>query len=111
MEGVREILSWLFLVSGGAFCLVGGLGLLRMPDVYTRMHAAGVTDTMGSALILIGLVFLPAHWTVSVKLLGILFFLYVTSSTATHALIHAAYTSGPTPRLADDAPEIPETRR
>lgn len=108
MEAIREVMSWLLLVPGAAFCVIGGIGVLRMPEFYARMHAAGVTDTLGAALVLIGLMLQPAHWTVTVKLVVILGFLYVTSATAAHALIHAAYTSGQTPRLAPDAEPLEE---
>lgn len=94
METIREIASWVFLCSGAAFCVIGAIGLLRLPDVYARMHGSGIIDTLGAALILIGLMLEPAHWTVTVKLGGILFFLYITSSTATHALAHAVYSNG-----------------
>ncbi len=104
MEAIREILSWLFIVPGAVFCAIGGLGLLRLPEFYARMHGAGVTDTLGAALLLIGLMLQPADWTVTVKLAVSLFFMYVTSPTAAHALIHAAYTSGHTPELDPDAP-------
>ena len=100
---LQEVIAWLFLLPGAAFCAIGAFGLLRLPDTYTRMHGAGVTDTLGTALVLIGLMFLAGHWTITVKLIGILFFLYVTSSTATHALSHAAYTSGQEPLVTDDA--------
>ena len=86
------------------------LGILRLPDLYSRMHGAGIIDTLGAANILIGLAFEPAHWTVVVKLLSILFFLYVTSATATHALAHAAWTSGLEPVVGDDAPDPSEMR-
>ena len=102
MDGVREVLGWLCIVPGAIFCVIGGIGLLRFPEFYSRMHAAGITDTLGAALVLIGLIFQPADWTVTVKLVVILFFLYVTSPTAAHALIHAAYTSGHEPLLAAD---------
>lgn len=104
MGEVQDVVVWLLLVPGSLFCVVGALGLLRLPDVYSRMHGAGVVDTLGAALILIGLMFTHSHWTVVVKLAGILFFLYVTSSTATHALAHAAWASGVEPVVADDAP-------
>ena len=108
MDGVREVLGWLCIVPGAMFCVIGGIGLLRFPEFYSRMHAAGITDTLGAALVLIGLMFQSADWTVAVKLVVILFFLYVTSPTAAHALIHAAYTSGHEPLLADDGPPVQE---
>lgn len=110
MAEAREILSWCFLVLGALFCLIGALGILRFPDVYSRMHAAGLIDTLGAAGILIGLMLVPEHWTVTVKLVSTLFFLYVTSSTATHALAHAAWTGGIDPIVGHDAPDPSEMR-
>ena len=54
---IAEVLSWIFIVAGSIFVLIGGVGLIRLPDFYTRIHAAGITDTMGAWLILIGLMF------------------------------------------------------
>ena len=106
---LREILSWLLIVPGALFCVIGAVGLLRLPEFYTRMHGASVTDTLGATLILAGLMLQPsADWLVVAKLFFILAFLYVTSPTAGHSLIHAAYTSGYEPRLADDAPPLPD---
>jgi multicomponent Na+:H+ antiporter subunit G len=107
VEAVRELLSWALIVSGGVFCVIGGIGVLRMPEFYARMHAAGVTDTLGAALVLIGLMLQPADWTVTVKLAVILVFLFSTSPTAAHALIHAAHGNGQPLELAPDA-ETPE---
>ena len=103
LDALRETLSWFLLLPGAVFCVIGAVGLLRMPDLYSRIHGAGVTDTLGAGLILLGLLCFPAHWTASVKLVGILSLLYLTSATATHALSHAAYTSGQAPLLGDDA--------
>jgi multicomponent Na+:H+ antiporter subunit G len=90
-------LSWACLTAGALLCVCGALGLIRFPDVYTRMHAAGVIDTGGAALILIGLM-LQAGWSlITVKLLIILFFLLFTSPTATHALAKSARTGKITP--------------
>jgi multicomponent Na+:H+ antiporter subunit G len=96
---VAEVLSWTFLMAGSVFLLIGGLGLIRLPDFYTRIHAAGITDTMGAWLVLIGLMF-SAGWTlISVKLLMLLFFLAVTSPLASHALAKAAFLRGLEPML------------
>lgn len=91
---VIDALSWLCLVGGSIFCLIGGVGMLRMPDFYTRGHAAGVTDTLGAGLILVGLMFQAGISLVAVKLAMVLFFLYVTSPTSTHALFKSAYAAG-----------------
>ena len=83
-------LSWVCLVTGGFFGIVGGIGLLRLPDLFSRFHAAGVTDTLGAGLILIGLM-LQAGWSlITIKLVLILAFGLFTSPTATHALAKAA---------------------
>ncbi len=94
MDAVVTALSWVCLVAGGLLVLVGGLGVLRLPDVYTRMHAAGITDTLGAWLILLGLMFQAGMTQVSVKLLLILVFLIFTSPTSTHALARAALHGG-----------------
>ena len=98
---LTEILGWGFLVAGAGFLLVGGIGLLRLPDLFTRMHAAGVTDTLGAGLILVGLMFQAGPTLVSVKLFLILVFLFYTSPASTHALARAALSTGVKPRLAD----------
>ncbi|MFP6654330.1 MAG: monovalent cation/H(+) antiporter subunit G, partial [Myxococcota bacterium] len=55
MELAREIAVWCCLVLGSVFSVIGGIGMIRMPDFYTRSHAAGITDTLGATLILLGL--------------------------------------------------------
>ncbi len=91
---VTTALGWLFLLAGSAFVLAGGVGLLRFPDFYSRIHAAGITDTMGAWLIVVGLMF-SAGWTlVTAKLLMLLLFLVITSPLASHALAKAAYVRG-----------------
>ena len=99
MAVVTEIVSWALLLSGGAFCIIGGLGLLRLPDVYARMHAAGITDTLGAGLVLAGLMVQGGFSLVSVKLFLILVFLLYTSPTSTYALANAAYQRGLAPLL------------
>jgi multicomponent Na+:H+ antiporter subunit G len=76
---------------------VGGIGFVRLPDFFTRLHAAGVTDTMGAGLILLGLMLQGGVSFVTVKLVLILVFLLFTSPTASHALAHAALVSGHKP--------------
>ena len=99
MSGVIDLASWILLVTGGGFCLVGGLGMLRMPDFYTRVHAASVSDSLGAALVLLGLL-LQAGWTlVAVKLLVVGLLIFFTSPAATHALVKAALGRGLKPLL------------
>jgi multicomponent Na+:H+ antiporter subunit G len=94
MSLVLEILSWVCLVAGGLFGLIGGLGLLRLPDFYARMHGAGITDTCGAWLVLLGLMLQAGLGLVTVKLVMIGLVLAVTSPTATHALAKSAWTHG-----------------
>ncbi|MFC2144315.1 monovalent cation/H(+) antiporter subunit G [Acidobacteriota bacterium] len=99
---VAEVLSWVFIVAGSVFVLIGGIGLIRLPDFYTRIHAAGITDTMGAWLILIGLMF-SAGWTlITAKLFMLLFFLAATSPLASHALAKAAFLRGLEPMIGRD---------
>ena len=105
MSLIVDLVSWFCLLGGGFFVLAGGIGVVRLPDVYTRSHAAGMTDTLGAGLILIGLMLQGGFTLITVKLVLILVFIFSTSPTSTHALIHTAYASGLRPLLdgADDA--------
>ncbi len=94
---VLEILSWGFILVGGVFVVIGGIGLLRLPDFYTRIHAAGLTDTIGAGGILIGLMLQSGATLVTAKLIFILFFVLFSSPTSTHALAKAALFSGVRP--------------
>lgn len=91
-----DIASWVFLSLGTFFCIVGGVGIHRMPDFYARTHAASITDTMGAGLVLVGLLFQCGDhpWTVPVKLVMVLLFLLLTSPTSGHALVKAAAAHG-----------------
>ncbi|HEY7656130.1 MAG TPA: monovalent cation/H(+) antiporter subunit G [Burkholderiales bacterium] len=104
-----DIASWLLLATGGIFCVIGGVGLIRMPDFYTRVHAASVTDTLGAGLILIGLMLQAGLTLVCVKLVMIGLLIFFTSPTATHALTRAALTRGLEPVLAEEG-ELPSKR-
>ena len=102
MALVLDIASWVLLIGGGALVAIGGIGIVRFPDVYTRSHAAGVTDTGGAGLILIGLMLQGGATLVTVKLALILIFIFFTSPTATFALVHAAYEGDEEPLLDHD---------
>lgn len=94
---ILDILSWGLLLSGSGFVLAGGIGALRLPNFYTRMHAASLTDTMGTILILTGIM-LQAGWSLAtIKLFAILVFMLLTGPTATYALANAALLSGMKP--------------
>ena len=88
-----DLLSWVCLVSGSFFAVVGGIGILRLPDFYTRLHGGGMTDTLGTGLVILGLMiqaakggllsaqFAAGPWLVLGKLLMIVFFLVFTTPT------------------------------
>lgn len=91
------VLSALLLLSGSAFVLIGGIGVLRMPNLYTRLHAASLTDTLGTLLILAGIIVQAGFTLAAIKLFAIALFLMVTGPTATYALANAALLSGTMP--------------
>lgn len=93
-------LTWLLIAVGTVVVLTGGIGVLRLPDVYTRMHAASLTDTMGAGLFVLAMMLQSPDWLVVVKLFLIALFLFFTSPTSSFALAHAALTSGVAPVLA-----------
>lgn len=107
MEMALDILSWICLMTGAAFCLIGGLGLLRLPDVFARMHGAGIIDTMGVGMILLGLMFQAGLSIVTVKLVLIIAFILYTTPTATHALSRAILNSGIKPQLDHPVEGLP----
>jgi multicomponent Na+:H+ antiporter subunit G len=87
-------------MGGGFFVLVGGVGALRMPDLYTRMHASSLTDTLGSMLILSALMIQSSLSLATLKLVAIALFLLLTSPVASYALGNAALLSGHRPLLS-----------
>jgi len=102
MSVLVDVASWMLLAAGGAFCVIGATGMIRMPDFYTRVHAASVIETLGAGLILLGLL-LQAGWTLAaVKLLILALLMIFANPTATHALARAAMLRGIQPVLADD---------
>ena len=111
IELVREIAVWFCLVTGSIFSVIGGIGMIRMPDFYTRSHAASITDTLGATLILLGLCIYSGANLVTVKLIFVLFLLYVTSPTAAHALVKAAYSKGLDAPHVEDVTDRPKTAR
>lgn len=90
MDIVIEILSWITLVGGSIFVLIGGVGLIRFPEFFTRLHAAGITDTLGAGLIMVGLILQSGLSQNSIKIAIMLLLIFVTSPTASHALAKAA---------------------
>jgi len=90
MELALDIASWFLLIGGSALIIIGAIGIIRLPDVFCRMHAAGIIETAGAGLILAGLILQAGFTLVTVKLVLIGAFLFFTSPTTTHALAGAA---------------------
>jgi multicomponent Na+:H+ antiporter subunit G len=86
-----EIIAILFLLGGAFFFFVGTTGLIRMPDVFCRMHATTKCDTLGAGLILVGLMIFNGLSMISLKLLLILIFIWITNPTAAHIIAKAEY--------------------
>lgn len=90
---MRIILIWISLTGGLFFLLVGTIGLLRFPDIYTRAHSAAKCDTLGAILCLFALILYGGLSFSSLKLFLAIVFLWMTSPTATHLIAKAHYKS------------------
>ena len=90
MSSVINIISAVFIISGALSIIIGLIGVFRMPDFFTRLHAASIIDTMGTMLILVGLMLYSGFNLISVKLLLILVFIIITTPAAAHALAKSA---------------------
>ena len=99
LDLILDLVSWALMLAGGTFVVIGAIGMVRLPDFYTRMHAAGITDTLGAELMLIGMMVQAGFSLITVKLILIALFLFFTSPTATHAVANAARTMGLRPAL------------
>lgn len=105
---IADIASWILIVIGSMGLILGGIGVLRFPDVYTRMHAASITDTIGAGALILGLMIQAGFTLVMVKLFFMLVFFFFTSPTSSFSLAHAALSSGVEPILDTDLREGPE---
>ena len=102
MTLVVDILSWVLILLGSFFTLVGALGMIRMPEVFTRMHAASVIDTLGVGLLIAGMMLQAGFTLVTLKLVFLLALFAVTGPVVTHALAQACLREGVQPKLAED---------
>jgi len=102
LELFLDLCSWILFLVGGVGVLAGAIGIVRFPDFYARLHAAGVTDTAGAELIFLGMILQAPSWIVAAKLVFIGFFLFLTSPVATHAIAHAAWVGGLKPLLGPE---------
>jgi multicomponent Na+:H+ antiporter subunit G len=111
LDLLRGIASWVLIGGGGIFLVIGAIGLNRMPDVFTRMHATSVSDTFGAGLMLVGMMVQGGFSLVTAKLMFLLLFLWFTAPIATHALARAALLAGCKPAVVEELPidgEVPK---
>lgn len=97
MSVMIDWISGFFFLAGGFLCITGGVGLLRLPDFFSRVHAAGVTETLATPLLLIGLM-LQMEWSLDTfKIFMIMILVLATNPTATHSMAKAALLGGQRP--------------
>ena len=106
MVTLLDSISGILLAGGSFFILVGGIGLIRLPDFYARMHGAGVTDTLGAGLFIAGLMIQGGLSLITVKLLLILVCYFFASPTSSYALANAALSQGEKPWSHDNQADI-----
>ena len=99
MTLIIDVLSWACFLAGGLFLLAGAIGVVRFPDFFTRMHAAGISDTLGAGLTILGMILQSGLTLNAFKLVTILVFLWFTSPVSSHALAHSAIVQGLKPWL------------
>ena len=99
MEFFIDIATWILMMVGCFFVIITGYGLLKFPDIYTRIHAGGMADTLATFLIFGGLALQSGFTLVTVKLIFIVAFLFLTSPTSTYALAQATFVAGLKPKL------------
>lgn len=109
MPEIQNILTILFVITGITFILVGSLGILRLPDFFTRTHAVSKSDTLGIIFVISGLMIYEGLTLSSLKLVLIILFIALANPIGSHALAKAALKKGLKPKLYEDSTE--EKRR
>ncbi len=89
--------SWVSIVTGSIFLIIGATGIIRFPDFWSRLHAAAIVDSAGAGLLLLGMALQAGLTFVTIKLVLIGIFLLITGPTSTHAIANAAFVSGSRP--------------
>ncbi|MFA6267324.1 MAG: monovalent cation/H(+) antiporter subunit G [Pseudolabrys sp.] len=102
VEIIIEVASWVLILAGSFFTVVGAFGLLRMPDIYTRMHAASVTDTLGVGLLAFGMMLQAGFGLATLKLIFLLILFLFTGPVVTHALAQVCLHEKIQPLLSQD---------
>lgn len=104
---IKDTFSWPFLIIGALFCLIGSLGMIRLPDFFTRLHAASLIDTVGIGFIFLGLMIQTGFTLVTVKLLVVLILMFFLSPLSTHAAARAALYAKIKPQLHKGEESLP----
>ena len=102
MIDLTSILTIVFVVAGIFFLLVGSVGIIRLPDFYSRTHATSKSDTLGMILIIVGLIIFEGLTINSGKLVLVLVFILLANPIGAHALARAAYNAGLKPLFPDN---------
>jgi len=102
---IISLLSAFLLLAGALFSLISALGLLRLPDLFTRMHAASKAGTAGSGLLLIAVALDSGEWTIWLKCIAAIGFFVLTAPLSAHLLAKAALAAGLKPGFLDKEPE------
>lgn len=100
---IFDLLSLCCFMLGGFLLITGGVGVLRLPEFFSRIHAAGVTETLATPLILVGLILQVGLSLEAAKLALILIFVLATSPSSTHAMASAALHGGYAPKVGTEA--------
>lgn len=91
---ILELLVCVFLISGALFAFVAAIGLIRLPDVYTRMHAAAKAGTVGSGLLLLATGVESSDPAILVRAIAGFVFFILTAPVSAHLLARAAHKAG-----------------
>ena len=83
---IVDLLSWALIIFGSSFCIIAGVGVLRLPDYFSRIHAVGILDSVGAGALILGLMLQAGFTLITIKLFMILVIIVITGPTATHAL-------------------------
>lgn len=104
MDIALDIVSWVLLTLGGLISVLAGVGVLKFPDVYTRMHASSMLESLGAFCVLLGLGLQAGPTIVAAKLAILYVFLLLTAATAGHALAKSTFAAGVEPLLKPGSP-------
>ena len=97
MGAAIDLVGGVLVCAGGLAVIIGAIGLVRLPDVYSRIHASGIVDTAGVALMVLGMILLSPSWLVAAKLVLVGVFLFFTSPISGHAIAQVAHDQGVEP--------------